>query len=102
MNFFIETERLILRQFIANDAGFIFKLLNSPDWLKYIGDRNIKSVQDAEAYLVNGPLKSYETNGYGLSLVSLKENGVAIGACGLLKRDFLDHPDIDFAFLPGY
>jgi RimJ/RimL family protein N-acetyltransferase len=102
MDFFVETERLILRQFNVDDAEFIYKLLNSPGWLKYIGDRNVKSVDDAEAYLSNGPIKSYQTNGYGLSMVSLKEDGTCIGACGLLKRDFLDHPDIGFAFLSEY
>ena len=98
----IETERLWLRQFKPTDAGFIVELLNSPAWLEFIGDRNVRTEEDALAYLLNGPIKSYDANGFGLFLVLLKESDLPIGACGLLKRDFLDEPDLGFAFLPDY
>ncbi|TDH26815.1 N-acetyltransferase [Segetibacter sp. 3557_3] len=96
----IESERLCLRQFTAADADFIIVLLNSPGWLKYIGDRNISTRQDALAYLDKGPLTSYKKNELGLCLVQLKSTGEPLGMCGLLQRDYLDGPDIGFAFLP--
>jgi RimJ/RimL family protein N-acetyltransferase len=98
----LETERLILRKFTLEDSHFIIELLNTEGWIKYIGDRNVKTTQQARAYLENGPLKSYRNNGFGLALVQLKDNDTSIGMCGLIKRDYLDHPDIGFAFLPNY
>ncbi len=98
----IETDRLSLRPFELSDAGFILKLLNSQGWLEYIGDRQVRTEEDAKMYLLNGPIKSCQVNGYGLSLVSLKDENIPIGACGLLKRDYLDDADIGFAFLPEY
>ena len=98
----IETERLLLRPFTIDDTNFILELLNTEGWVKYIGDRNVKTKEQATAYLEKGPLKSYQTNGFGLSLVQLKADKTPIGMCGLVKRDYLDHYDIGFAFLPAY
>jgi len=102
MTFILRTQRLILRQFTTEDAPFIIQLVNSPGWLKYIGDRNIKSAQQAESYLQNGPMKSYQLNGFGLSLVELKKERISVGMCGIIKRENLEHPDIGFAFLPEF
>ncbi len=102
MNYIVETERLKLREFTLEDTAFIVELVNSPGWITYIGDRNIKTVEQAKAYLENGPIKSYKENGFGLWLVETKDNKKPIGMCGLLRRDYLDHPDIGFAFLPEY
>jgi RimJ/RimL family protein N-acetyltransferase len=102
MKYILETERLRLREFTIDDAGFIIELVNSPGWLANIGDRNIKTPEQAKEYLETGPLKSYKINGFGLSLVELKEGKVAIGMCGVLKRDSLENPDIGFALLPAY
>jgi RimJ/RimL family protein N-acetyltransferase len=96
----LQTERLYLRELELSDAPFIVELLNSPCWLQYIGDRHVRTIEEAEAYLKNGPIKAYAEVGYGLSLVVLKNNDKSIGICGLLKRDYLEHPDIGFAFLP--
>src|SRR5690606_22194730 len=98
----IETERLFLREYTLEDAPFIFKLMNSDGWLKNIGDRHIKTVKDAEAYMQKFYLNSYVENGFGPFLVSLKETGVPIGSSGLYKRDNLEHPDVGFAFLPEF
>jgi RimJ/RimL family protein N-acetyltransferase len=100
MNYILETERLRLREFTLNDTEFIIELLNSPGWLQYIGDRNVTTEQEAAAYLQNGPLKSYQQNGFGLSLVEKKDDKKAIGMCGIIKREQLTNPDIGFAFLP--
>ena len=94
-----ETDRLILREQCEDDATFILELLNSPGWLKYIGERNVKSVEDARKYILNGAMKSYEQNGFGLYLVKLKDGNVPIGICGLIKRPGLEQIDIGFAFL---
>ena len=98
----IESERLMLRPFTIADSDFIIELLNTEGWIKYIGDRNVKTTEDARNYLLNGPIKSYEINGFGLSLVELKETRAPIGMSGLLRREYLDHPDIGFAYLPNY
>jgi [ribosomal protein S5]-alanine N-acetyltransferase len=98
----LETERLILRQFTTGDSKFIIELLNSPGWIEFIGDRNIKTDEQAKNYLQNGPLKSYEENGFGLCLVEIKKDRTPIGMCGILKRDNLENADIGFAFLPEF
>lgn len=96
------TERLILREFSLNDAPFVYELLNSAGWLQYIGDRTIRSIEDAQLYIEKHYLPSYVTNGYGAYIVSLKSTGELIGCCGLYKRDTLDHPDIGFALLKKF
>lgn len=98
----LETGRLILRQFDYGDTKFLIDLLNTEGWLKYIGDRNVKTRKDAIRYLDNGPLRSYEANGFGLSAVVLKSNLQPIGMCGFIRRPELEDTDIGFAFLTGY
>lgn len=102
MNYYLETERLRLREFTLDDTGFIIELLNSPGWIRFIGDRNVKTEEQAINYLENGPLKSYMKNGFGLSLVERKDDNKAIGMCGIIWRENLENPDIGFAFLPEY
>ena len=102
MKYILETERLRLREFTLGDTEFIIELLNSPGWIEFIGDRNVKTHEQALLYLENGPLRSYQKHGFGLCLVERKEDGKGIGMCGLLQRETLDHPDIGFAFLPDY
>jgi ribosomal-protein-alanine N-acetyltransferase len=97
-----ETERLVLRKFTSEDGPFIFTLLNSPGWLEFIGNRNINTLEDAQYYLVNGPMLSYNRFGYGPYLVLLKDSLTPIGMCSLIKRDLLEDVDIGFAFLPGF
>lgn len=98
----LETDRLILRRFTLDDADFVLTLVNDPAWLEYIGDRKVRTVEDARAYLTKGTLAMYERMGFGMYVVTLKEGGAPIGNCGLVKRDGLDDVDIGFAFLPAY
>ena len=98
----LETERLFLRGLEVADAPFILTLLNEPSFLRYIGDKKVRTVQDAEQYILNGPVASYERHGFGLCRVELKDTHTPIGMCGLLKRDELPDPDIGFAFLPDF
>jgi RimJ/RimL family protein N-acetyltransferase len=98
----LETDRMRLRHLEAGDTPFIVELLNDPDWLRYIGDRGVRSEEQALAYIQNGPARSYAERGFGLYLTELKIGGEAIGLCGLIKRDFLAHVDLGFAFLPRF
>ena len=98
----LETERLRLRHLSVDDAEFILVLLNEPSFIRYIGDKGVRSADDARNYLVNGPLQSYEKNGYGLYCVELKADSTPIGISGLVRRDTLPDADVGFAFLPAY
>ena len=98
----IETERLRLRQLSDDDAEFVLRLLNEPSFIQNIGDRGVRTLDDARAYITNGPIASYEKHGFGLLLVQLKTTGTPIGICGLLKRDALPEPDIGYALLPEF
>jgi RimJ/RimL family protein N-acetyltransferase len=102
MNYILETERIKVRWLTMDDTKFIIELLNSPGWIKFIGDRNVKTEDQAKKYLESGPLKSYADNVFGLSLVELKNEKRPIGMCGIIKRDHLESPDIGFAFLPEF
>ena len=99
----LETERLLLRPFATDtDAPFILTLLNEPSFLQYIGDKKVRTLEDARQYLLSGPISSYERHGFGLLLVELTDPQTSIGMCGLLKREELTDPDIGFAFLPDF
>lgn len=98
----LETDRLIIRRLTVEDAAFIFELVNDPSWLRYIGDRGVRTLEDARNYILKGPVEMYGRLGFGLYLTELKGKGAPIGMCGLLKRDSLKDVDIGFAFLPGF
>jgi RimJ/RimL family protein N-acetyltransferase len=98
----LETERLRLRPFTTGDAPFVLTLLNEPSFLRFIGDKKVRNLEDARQYLLNGPIASYERHGFGLLLVELRDSNTPAGMCGLLKREELPDPDIGFAFLPDY
>lgn len=98
----LKTERLSLSELTGEEAEFIFRLMNSPGWLQYIGDRGIRTIEDARQYILNKTMKSYTEHGYGMYLVRTEQDQVPIGICGLVRRDFLDDTDIGFAFLPEY
>ncbi|WP_420574413.1 GNAT family N-acetyltransferase [Kordia sp.] len=98
----LETTRLTLREFTIHDAHFILELLNTPNWLEFIGDKNVKNLEDARNYIKNSLIVSYQNNGFGLWLVALKETKTPIGMCGLVDRETLDDIDIGYALLPKY
>ena len=98
----LDTERLLLRPITVDDAEFILILLNEPSFLRYIGDKQVRNVEDARQYILNGPIASYERHGLGLLLVELRDSHTRIGMCGLLKRDELPEPDIGFALIPDF
>ena len=97
-----ETPRLLLRQLTPRDAPFILELLNDPSFIRFIGDKGARTLDDARQYIAEGPITSYRNNGFGLYLVQIKDTSERIGMCGLVKRDALLDVDIGFAFLPAY
>lgn len=98
----LETDRLILRWLSTDDAKFILGLLNEPSFLRFIGDKGVRTLDDARNYILNGPVDMYNRLGFGLYLTELKDGGVPIGICGLIKREGLENVDIGFAFLPKF
>lgn len=97
-----ETERLILIPTTELDAAFIFELVNSPKWLQFIGDRNVKNIDDAKAYIANRMTPQLQTLGYGNYTVIRKADNAKLGICGLYDRAYLEGIDLGFAFLPIY
>ncbi len=116
----LETERLVLSEVTENDAEFMLDLLNQPSFIKYIGDRNVRTVEEAKDFIESRYQKSYHDNGYGLYLVELKTDDTLanarvfaieskdqkpkdkLGVCGFVKRDNFEYADIGFAFLPQF
>jgi RimJ/RimL family protein N-acetyltransferase len=98
----LKTERLILRRLTLDDASFILRLVNEPAWLEFIGDKGVRTLDDARGYLLKGALQLYERMGFGPLRVELKSDGSPIGICGLIKRETLPDVDIGFAFLPEF
>ena len=98
----LTTRRLTLRRLSPADAGFIVALLNDPAFLRFIGDKAVRNADDARRYILDGPMASYERNGFGLWLVEQKNSGLSVGMCGLLKRESLPDVDIGFAILPTF
>jgi RimJ/RimL family protein N-acetyltransferase len=98
----LETPRVILRRFTLDDAPFVHALVNDPAWIEHIGDRGVRTVEDARAYIRDRTLAQYDRLGFGMYVVTLRGTGEAIGSCGLIRRDSLDDVDIGFAFLPQY
>jgi ribosomal-protein-alanine N-acetyltransferase len=94
----IRTERLVLRQLELLDAAFILELLNEAAFLKFIGDKGVRTLDDAREYILKGPIDSYERHGFGLFAACLRD-GTPTGICGLVKRDGLADVDVGFAFL---
>ena len=98
----LQTPRLRLRELDEDDAPFILELLNEPSFIANIGDRGVRTLDDAVGYIRKGPADSYARHGYGLWLVELKETGEPLGISGLMHRDTLPAPDIGYAFVPRH
>ena len=92
------TDRLILDELNLTDKDFLFKLVNTPEWIRFIGDRNIRTLADAGEYIqkiIDNPNANYW-------VVRLQDDQSPIGIITFIKRDYLEHYDIGFAFLPRY
>ncbi|MEO0505094.1 MAG: GNAT family N-acetyltransferase [Bacteroidota bacterium] len=98
----VTTERLQLKPTVVEDAEFIFRLMNTPKWIQYIGDRQIRTVKDAENYITNNMTPQLERLGYSNYTVIRKTDNAKIGTCGLYDREGLEGIDLGFAFLPEH
>jgi len=98
----LETNRLILREVTLDDGQFIFDLLNTPKFKKYIGDRGVNSLEESREFIDTKYRQSYIDHGYGLYAIETKDDGKSVGVCGFVRRDSLPGPDIGFAFLPEF
>jgi RimJ/RimL family protein N-acetyltransferase len=92
---------MVLRELDLGDDAFILELLNEAGFMRYIGDKGVRTLADAREYLLKGPMDSYARNGFGLYAACLRD-GTPIGICGLVRRAGLDDPDVGFAFLARY
>jgi RimJ/RimL family protein N-acetyltransferase len=99
----IETPRLTLRPLTLEDAdaAFMMRLVNDPQWLRHIGDRNVRSLEDARRY-IQKTMDMYDRLGFGSWVAQLKATGEPIGTCGLVKRDGIDDVEIGYALLPEF
>jgi RimJ/RimL family protein N-acetyltransferase len=98
----LETERLTLRKITVDDAAFMLDLLNQPSFIQFIGDRGIRTLDDARDIILKRYIDAYERLGFGIYLTLLREDQTPIGICGLVKRDGLDDVDVGYAFLPQF
>ena len=98
----LHPERLTLRLLDDGDAEFMLELLNDADFLSQIGDRGVRTLEDARRYLAEGPLAGYARDGFGMWAVVTRHHGVRLGICGLVRREGLDAVDIGYAFLPDW
>ena len=98
----LETDRLLLTRLSYDHCAFVVELVNEPSFKRFIGDKNVQSLEDARRYLSEGPVGLYERFGYGMFLVTVKDSGTPAGICGLLKREGFDDPDLGFAFLKRF
>lgn len=98
----LQTDRLVVEEATLKDSSFIFELLNSPTWVEFIGDRGITALKDAERYIQESLIDSYQKNGFGLLKICLISDNKPIGLCGFLQRDYLESVDIGYALLPTF
>jgi RimJ/RimL family protein N-acetyltransferase len=102
LTFVIHTERLELRELGLDDADFMLELLNDAEFMHNIGDRGVRTLDDARQYIAAGSMPSYRQFGFGFWCVELRKSGDRIGICGLAKRETLEDVDIGYAFLPAW
>lgn len=95
------TSRFILRQLEPSDAAFVLEIVNSPGWLKFIGDRGVRDLEGAEKYIQRN-INNYQALGFGLYAIEMNDTREVAGMCGLLKRDYLPAADIGYALLPQF
>ncbi|TVZ55853.1 RimJ/RimL family protein N-acetyltransferase [Lutibacter sp. Hel_I_33_5] len=97
---YLESERLIIRDAKVSDAAFYFQLFNDPDWIQFISDKNLKSVEETEVYLKDILLKNFQLGGLGFFTVILKKTNEPIGTSTALQREKPEYIDIGYGFLP--
>jgi RimJ/RimL family protein N-acetyltransferase len=97
-----ESGRLRVRRMVLDDGEFLLRQLNEPSWHRHIGDRGVRNLDDARRYIETKTFEQYRTLGYGMNVVELRASGEPVGVCGLVKRAYLDCPDVGFALLEAH
>ena len=95
----LETPRLTMREAGIEDAPFVLELLNAPGFVQGIGDRGVRTLDEAQAYIETRIISSYRDHGFGMWIVTPKDSPAPMGLAGLVKRDVLAHVDVGYAFL---
>ncbi|MBS1512905.1 MAG: GNAT family N-acetyltransferase [Bacteroidetes bacterium] len=98
MTLSLTTDRLTIERITPGDSAFVLELVNTDGWIQFIGDRNVRSIADAEQYIQ----KIQNNPAYTYLVFKLKETGSPVGVVTVIKRDYLEYPDIGFAMLPEY
>jgi hypothetical protein len=102
----LETDRLRLRRLSSEDAEFILQLLNEPSWLRFIGNKGVRAIENARDYILKGPVEMYSRPGFGLYLVEtagsmierlLPKSIHAVTAKGFTLKVFLFVPAYSFS-----
>lgn len=96
------SERLALYELTEGDAGLMLAVLTDPDFVHFVGDRGVHTLEQARQSLREGAIASYREHGYGMYRCARRSDGESIGLCGLVKRDFLEHTDLGYALLPAW
>lgn len=94
-----ETERLTVRRFGLDDAAFMLASLTDPGFLANIGDRGVRTIEQARSYIAERVYGSYAAHGFGMLRVALRADDTPVGTVGFVRREGLDGPDLGFAFL---
>jgi len=97
-----ETSRLKIRQLTVDDAAFVLRLTNEPSTIENIGDKGLRTIDDAEQFILEGPWTEQHDQGYGQFAIELKTDNELIGVCGILYRTKLELTDVGFALLPAF
>lgn len=98
----LQSERLAFYLLTQADAELMLRLLNEESFIQNIGDRGVRTLAQAEQYLQDGPLRSYQNHGFGMYRLVRKSDGVNIGLAGLVYREYLGIPDVGYALLPEF
>lgn len=98
----IETERLNLRRISEADAAFVLEVLNDPGFIRFVGDRGVRTLAEAARYIEERFVESYRLHGFGLWLAETKDERVPVGMCGLVTRKELNVVEVGYAFLPPF
>lgn len=96
------TARLEMRLLGPGDAPLMLEVLNDPDFVAKVGDRGVRSLDDARRYIEAGAVASHAREGLGVYRLEVADTGEAAGICGLFQRTWLDCPDVGFALLPAH
>lgn len=99
----IETERLNLRELSEADAAFVLEILNDPGFVRFVGDRGVRTPEAAARYIDERFVESYRQHGFGLWLVETKDEKAPAGLCGLLQRGMpVPGVEVGYVFLPRF